>query len=316
VKTCNSKCDLGCKGLGSSALTVPTQRGFIMNKSKSIMLAAATAVASLLGAAVVPATASTYNLSNGNTSVTLDPSTMTNWTVDGTNQLGQQSFWYRVGASGVQQTVDSIGTPTVTQMSTNGGSDNWMNASYTDVAQAFQLSVTTMVSGGQSGSGVSDVSETVKVVNMSKTNSLSYHLFDYANFNLGGKTGNASANLTGNNTATVTAGGDMSQTVVSGKSNEYEAGTFSTLLTGLGSTSGLTLSGPTSVSNVDAEWAFEWDVTLAPGQSFLVTSDEQVQTVPEPTTSMALLGMGGLFFSRPRRRDEDPDPRTAQVAEA
>jgi hypothetical protein len=287
-----------------------------MNKSKSIMVAAATAVVSLLGAAAVPATASTINLSNGNTSVTLDPSTMTNWAVNGTNQLNQQSFWYRVGASGAQQTVDSIGTPTITQMSTNGGSDNWANASYTDIAQAFSLSITTLVTGGQPGSGVSDISETVKVVNLSTTNSLSYHLFDYANFNLGGKTGGASANLTGNNTATVTAGADVAQTVVSGKANEYEAGTFSSLLTSLSSTSGLTLSGPTSVSDVDAEYAFEWDETLAPGQSFLITSDEQVQTVPEPTTSMALLGMGGLFFSRPRRRDEDPDPRTAQVAEA
>jgi PEP-CTERM motif-containing protein len=296
-----------------------------MNKSKSIMLAAATAVASLLGASAVPAHASPYTLTNGNTNVTIDPSNvdgMYNWSLNDSSasQIEQQSFWYRVGSSGSQTNIASIGTPTVTEMSTDGGSDNWLNATYTDVAQAFQLSVTYMVSGGQPGSGVSDISETVKVINTSSTNSLSYHLFDYANFTLAGKNSGESVSLSGDNTATVTSGANSSQTVVSGKASEYAVGNanpFSgSLLNSIENTSDLTLGGPTSITDVDAEWGFQWDFNLAPGASYLVTIDKQVSQVPEPSSSLALLGMGGLFFSRPRRRDEDPDPRTAQVAEA
>ena len=291
-----------------------------MTKSKQIMLAAATAVASLLGAAAVPAIAvpTGYTLTNGNTSVSIDPTNsdgMYNWTVDGTNQLQQQSWWYRVG-TGAQSEINNVPLSSVTEMSTNGGSDNWLNATYTDVAQAFQLSITYMVTGGQTGSGVSDISETMKVINTSTTNSLNYHLFDYANLTLGGKALGESVSLTGNNTATVSAPGELSQTVVSGKASEYAAGNATSLLSALEGTSNLNLSGPTSLSDVDAEWAFQWDVNLCTGQSYLVTVDKQVRSVPEPTSAMALLGLGGIFFSRPRRRDEDPDPRTAQVAEA
>jgi len=290
-----------------------------MNKSKSIMLAAATAVASLLGAAAMPANASPFTLTNGNSSVTVDPSNsdgMYNWTVNGTNQLNQQWFWYRVGATGAQNSIDSLTLQSTQLLSTTGGAnDNWAKVTYADIAKSFQLSVTFQLSGGQTGSGTSDLAEAIEITNTS-TSTLDYHFFDYTNLNLGGKTGGQSATLTGFNTATQTAPGELSQTVVSGKANEYEAGAYDTILHSLETTSGLTLSGPTSVTDADAEWAFEWDPILAPGKSYLITVDKQVESIPEPTSSLALLGIGGLFYARPRRRDEDPDPRTAQVAEA
>jgi hypothetical protein len=298
-----------------------------MKKSKSIMLAAAAAVASLLGAAAMPASASPFTLTNGNSSVTVDPANsdgMYNWTVDNVDQLNAgvttpntgQWFWYRIGSSGAQTPISSLNLLSTTLLSTSGGTnDNWANITYADVARSFQLSVTFQLSGGQAHSGSSDLSETYEITNTSSSTE-NFHFFDYTNLTLGGKAGGQNLTLSGLNTATQSAAGELSQTVVSGKANEYEANTFSTLLTALNGTDGLTLSGATSETNADPEYAFEWDPTLAPGQSYLITEDKEIQAVPEPTSALALLGMGGIFFTRPRRRDEDPDPRTAQVAEA
>src|SRR5208337_545666 len=57
-----------------------------------------------------------YTLSSGNSSVSIDLGSqagMYNWTVDGQNQLNQQWFWYRVGSSGPEASIDTIGMPTV-----------------------------------------------------------------------------------------------------------------------------------------------------------------------------------------------------------
>jgi len=321
VKTINSNSDLGCYGLGSSAPSNAKGAG-IMKKSKSIMLAAATAVASLLGAAAMPANASVINLSNGDSSLSINPASnagVDNWTVDGTNQLNKEWFWFRVGSSGPQSSIDSLTLTSQTALSTNGGSNNWANVTYADIAQAFQLSVTFQLSGGQAHSGTADLAETIQITNTGTSN-LSYHFFDYTSMALAGHSGGQNVSLTGLNTATQSTTGGTSQTVVSAPAAEDEAGlgTGSSfpLLSALETTSGLTLSGSTTGTDVNGEWAFEWDPILKPGQSYLITVDKQICTVPEPTSSLALLGMGGIFISRPRRRDEDPDPRTMQVAEA
>jgi hypothetical protein len=247
---------------------------------------------------------------------------MFNWTVDGTNQLNQQWFWYRIGSTGTQTSINNLNQPTgPVLLDTNGdGKNDYAQLSYEDAAKSFTVSVTYSLTGGNLGSKTSDIGETIKVTNISSA-SLSYHFFEYSDFNLGGLTGGenvAISPLTGANTATVTqtTGGELAQTVVSPKSSLYEAGSFPNLLNALNTTTDLTLNDTATASNTDAEWAYEWDAVLNPGASLLISVDNQVRSVPEPTSAVSLAGLGGLFFARPRRRDEDPDPRMAQVAQA
>ena len=294
-------------------------------KGKSVLLAAATAVATILGmGSARPANATQFTLTDRNSTVAIDPTSPTgvsNWTVDNVNQLAQEWFWYRVGPSGTASRINTLvppGDPTVLPIDTSGsGNPNYAQVTYPS-SHGFQLSLTFSLTGGQTGSKSSDLGEIIKITNTSGS-SLDYHFYQYSNFALGGTASGENVTMSGGNTATVQNPLNfmVSQTVVSPHPASFEAGAAPNLLNKLDGTSGLTLNDNASVTNVNGEWAFEWDKVLAPGASLLITVDKQIQSVqvPEPV-SLAFLGMGGLFLTRPRRRDEDPDPRTAQVAEA
>lgn len=310
-----------CNVLGPSGADFRKGKG-IMRKSKALVIAAATVAASIFGAAAMPAHATPITLQSGNSSISIDPNNqdgMYNWTVDGTNQLNQQWFWYR-STSGAQHSIDTLqeqpGSPV--EMNTGSapaGDFDWANITYEDANKSFQLSATFALNGGLAKSGASDVAETLKITNIGSTK-LTYSLFDLTNFTLGGA-GSQSVTISGANTADQSRSGNTADTVISPKASEYEAGSYSSLLTALNTTSNLTLSDSTSATDPAAAWAFEWDLQLNPGQSYVISLDKQIRTsVPEPTSAVALLGMGGLFLNRPRRRDEDPDPRMVAVAEA
>jgi hypothetical protein len=300
-------------------------KGKKMSKGKSIVIAAAAAVATVFGlGSARNAQAAPFTLTDRNSSIAIDPTSpngISNWTVDGVNQLAQEWFWYRVGPSGTQSRVNSLvppGAPTVNTIDISGsGNPSYAQVTYPS-SHGFQLSLTFSLSGGQTGSRSSDLGEIIKITNTSAT-ALDYHFYQYSDFNLGGSASGENVNITGGNTATVSNPSNfmVSQTVVTPRPAAYEANSFPNLVNELDSTSGLELSDAASVSNTNGEWAFQWDRVLAPGASFLITVDKNVHglSVPEPT-SLALFGLGGLFLTRPRRRDEDPDPRTAQVAEA
>jgi hypothetical protein len=295
------------------------------SKVKSILIAAAATVATVIGlGSSRPALAAPFTLMDRNSQITADPTSpngVSNWTVDGANQLAQEWFWYRVGSTGTQSRINSLvppGTPTVTTIDTNGDSKpDYAQVNYPS-ANGFQVSVTMTLTGGQTGSKSSDLGEIIKVTNTSSA-SLNYHLYEYSNFTLGGLASGENVGITGGNTATVSNPNNfmVSQTVVTPHPNDFEASGAPNLLNALDTTSGLTLNNVATATNVDGEWAFEWDQVLAPGGSLLVTIDKQIHSVgvPEPT-SLMMFGLGGLFLTRPRRRDEDPDSRTAQVAEA
>src|SRR5205085_9273901 len=60
------------------------------------------------------AQAATGNLSDGNSSISLDLSSsagMNSWLVNGVNQVQQQWFWFRVGNSGPEADISTISAP-------------------------------------------------------------------------------------------------------------------------------------------------------------------------------------------------------------
>ena len=277
------------------------------SRRASVLFAAATAA--MLGASAGLTRASTI-LTDGNSSVALTSTAVTQWTVGTTNQLDQEEFFYRVGNSGGQSPLSSLTPNTIKTLDTNSNGLNDTAKITYGSSSGFQVVVTYSLTGGATGSGSSDLGETIKVSNEGMS-SQTFHLFEYTNFNLGGSTSGQVVTITGGNTATDVGNGVDAQIVVSPKPSEYGASNTAAspdLLSSISSSSkAYTLKDVASAPSGDGESAFEWDLNIGCGSTCVISIDKDLKgtpvvVVPEPVGgAIALLGLGGLFMGRPRR---------------
>ncbi|HVU26469.1 MAG TPA: hypothetical protein VHG71_01890, partial [Verrucomicrobiae bacterium] len=133
-----------------------------------------------------------YTLTSGNSSVAINASGansgVTSWIVNGQNQLNDQWFWYRIGSTGPEYAINTIGTPTVDLISSS-----ILQTTY--VSSQIQATILYSLVGGSAQSGTSDLSEQIAIQNLTSS-SISFHFFQYADFNLGGTANNDSGQVT------------------------------------------------------------------------------------------------------------------------
>ncbi len=247
-------------------------------------------------------------LTSGNSTVSIDSGTQTgmnSWIVDGQNQLNQQWFWYRVGSSGPEASIDTISAPVVNLLSPSVMTASYMNSQ-------FKVSVLYSLVGGAVGSGVSDVTEQISIQNLSGA-SLNFHFFQYADFNLGGSPNNDSASATkagkGYNSIDQRDGfcyvSENVDTVVSQSANEAQVATDNSLLMSLNNTTPTTLNNNTSGSG-NIKWALEWDKTIAAGGTMIISKDMNIAgvipvNVPEPSV-LSIFGVAVISYGIRRFR--------------
>jgi hypothetical protein len=296
-----------------------------LSRCKSIVIGAAAATVALLGAgACQNAKASPFVLQDGNSSVTINPTSPTgisNWSVNGQNQINTEWFWYRTGSSGGQLSFDTLGTPTEQLIDEKSDGENDFALLTYPAKNGIQVTLELTLTGGTAASATSDLLDSVIISNQSNS-PVNYHLFEYGNFNLGGVTTGQTMTIADGDTATDVGNGHQVQVMAnSGIPSEYEASLFPTQFNSVSSTSSpAALTDASSAGPGDGEEGFEWDATIGANKSLVVAIDNDmsgaIQTVPEPTSAVAVLGLTGICLTRPRRRDDDGDPRTVQVAEA
>ncbi len=244
----------------------------------------------VIAAAFVATKASAASLSSGNTVVNIDPLTpmgMNSWLVDGTEQLYQQWFWYRVGNT-MERSIDSIGAPVVSSVGSQ------LTSTYT--ASGFSISIVYDLLGGAVGSGQSTVNEIITINNLSGS-ALDFHFFQYSDYNLGGVNQDTVQLMNPFNYALVTSGGQSLGEVANSPAATrgevaYAYQTRNKLVDGVASTLDNTV-GP--VGPGDVTFAFQWDYMLEAGGSFQISKIKslQVEVIPEPATlSLALVGAG------------------------
>lgn len=253
------------------------------------------AVLSVLGVFLAPTTrADVTTLTDLNSTVTIDPTSQAgaaSWVVDGTNQLFQQWFWYRIGDTGGQSSIDTIGTPVVTTIGTEGVDLTYQNDS-------IKAEVEYDLTGGALGSHTSDLSEVIRLTNVSSS-ALTLHFFQYSDFDLNGSFDGQTVNIhTIGGKAFVAdqqgAGIAMTETVATPGADRWEANIFGNTLDSLNSGATYNLNDAVAAGPGDATWAFQWDRTLQPGSTFLISKDKQIRAiVPEPST-LAIAGLGAL----------------------
>lgn len=260
-----------------------------------------------------PASAVLVTLTDTNSTVKIDTQSQAgvyDWHVDGIDNMNQQWFWFRVGNSGPEQSVDTLLHNPVTDMIISDGNfnpgDDRLTLRYTDQANRFEIFVDYTLTGGQNGSGTSDLIETIRVHSLRQTGNLNFHFFQYSDFDLNGTTFDSSVEILNANTVRQTDGLTISETVATPAPSRYEVGYYNTTLAALtdGATTNLNqVGGPLTDGNLT--WAFQWDFVLAPGGSFIISKDKHLEhVVPEPS-SVALFVLGvvcsGLGIWRKRR---------------
>jgi hypothetical protein len=244
-----------------------------------------------------PSVGANVILSNGNSTVGISETTSAGayeWIVDGQNMLYQQWFWYRVGSTGGESPINTLAAPVVTTfLGTRGVVLDYVGTGIT-------VETTYILTGGSLGSTRSDMAEVIAITNTG-TAPIDFHFFQYSDFDLCSPGGDTVNVLSGNQVRQSDGTCSLSETVVAPAANLWQVGAYPGLLNLLSDGSPTTLNGLSSFGPGDATWAYEWDVNLGAGQSFLISKDKSIQPIPEPAT-LTLVGIGSGLVALARKR--------------
>ena len=273
--------------------------------SQALIMGVATVF--LLGLTTASVHAALIDLVHGNSHIQIDPTSqdgMKLWTVDGKNYDAKQWFWYRLGTEGGEQSLDKLTMNGAPFLSDTDGDllKDTAYIKYTDslTNPGLNINITFTLRGTGWGSGSSDIGEQISIEN--KTGStMDMHFFQYNNFIL--SNGQDTVTFDGNNRVLQTGrliqlgeliGENTGEGIVTGFP-KHEGALVSATLASLNDGSPTTFAngmGPVGPGNVS--WAFQWDVTIAPGGHILISKDKLLNVVvPEPT-ALTLLCLGGI----------------------
>lgn len=267
-------------------------------------LAVVTAILVGLGWSVSVARADLYHLSDANSAAMFDlsgPSAgMGQWCIDGVDQMRRQWLWYRIGQGGAESSIDTLDLDLAGTSDTDfDGYDDVLFLRY--IASDFELTITYTLMGGSAGSGAATMGEVISIRNTS-ADPLDMHLFQYCDFELDGSPHDLGVSVVNANTIVEYSASRMAETVITPAPHHYAAGLAGELLATLTDAAPTTLAdaaGPAGPG--DLAWAIQWDWTLSPGDSVIVSEEKRFMPtpVPEPATSTILIvALAGLARRR------------------
>ena len=268
-----------------------------MNTKTALILAASAAIASTAAASDPVIT-----LSDRNSSASFDlNSGQIAWEVDGISQLFAQEFYFRRASDTRELRLDAtnLSLDGVLSLDTNPFRDDADDA----LAQLFsddnglQIETIFTLRGGTDLSGRSDLAEQI-VIRNNGNESMSLSFFQFVNFDLGGDAGDDYGQIINTNTVNQQDDGFfISETVVTPQPTLFQVGDAGEMTAMLNDDSIDILDGSDSFQG-NVAWAFQWDINIAAGQSFIISKDKSI--VPAPG-SVALLGLAGLVATGRRR---------------
>jgi hypothetical protein len=242
-----------------------------------------------------------------NSSVVIDPLSsdgVKEWNVGGINQIAGNWFWYRIGGEDYTSSIDSIGTPTISQPISD-------TATITYAGDLFDLAVTYTLIGSDNNSSMSDLEQTVSITN-NTASALDFHLFQLVDFDLAGTSGDDTAHrdpLSGNLYQNDGAHPGLQAQVGANGISHWEIAPASDPDSGLWDKyqyeSFANLSDSTSPLTGDVAWGLQKDFSIAAHGSAFWSEDVQISStpVPEPGTISSLgAGLVGLLTIVRRRR--------------
>lgn len=241
-------------------------------------------LAAILAATSMQVSAATIN--SGNTQVDINTATggADNWIVDGTDPLYEQRFYYRIGSTGPEMSLGSLG------VTSQGGYGAFYETKY--AGTGFNVVMQYTASGGQAGSGVSNLGINIAINNTGNA-ALDFHLFQYNDFDLSGP-GNDTVQMTNANTILQTNGANVLQeTVATPRPDAWELGIYPATLESLIDDSATILLNNNGPISGDVTWTWEWNSSVAAGRSANISKSLRVDLAPVPVPAAVwLLGSG------------------------
>lgn len=219
------------------------------------------------------------------------------WTVDGTEHINQQWFWYRVG-SGAERPISDLTLEYHRLSDSNGdGDDDTLYARY--AGDGVRIELTFLLTGGVNRSHISDMAETIRITNTGAA-AIDLSFFQYVDFDLGGDGSQDTVTIQNGNTVLQTAANVyVAETVVTPMPDHHQAGLAAALLASLEDGGPTTLTDDPGPKTGNVSWSFQWDKTVGAGRSVIISKDKNI--IPEPAT-VALMGSGLVMALVLRRK--------------
>jgi hypothetical protein len=256
---------------------------------RSVIVAAA-----LAGGTILAAGARAASISDGNSTVTINPSSnpfISQWIVDGVDQYGGSPS----GGEGLFFDVNnssSFTTPEELTVTNSSFSDGVASVSYQGTG--YTITVKEILTGGNSGSGVSAINEAV-VVNNTGASALPFDFTDNVNLNLNATPNDDSLSLTSNTADQTDPQGTKAEFTYIPTASSVAASTNG----GAGPFTDISL--PATFSSGDVAFDYNLSTTIAGGDSAIFSINETVSgagssSVPAPNAAasslVAMLGLG------------------------
>jgi hypothetical protein len=286
-------------GIAQQATRLTASRN--VGGARSVKVAGALLLGLLTGLlwveSAAPALATLITLSDKNSVVTINPDSqvgVTGWTVDGGSQLYQQWFWYRIGENGGEAPINTLGNKT-------SGTYRGTRGAYVGYSgNGLSVEVDYLLTGGGPSSGTADLAESISLENTSAS-PITVHFFQYSDFDLNGVGAGDMVQFINTNTVSQWKGLlTMAETVNIPAPTHREGGFYPSTLTSLNDGNLTTLSDyplvGTPLGPGNMTWAYQWDRTIAPGDTFLISKDKHISgaaSAPEPS-ALGLLLAGAI----------------------
>lgn len=256
-------------------------------------------IAAAAGAASVATASEPYVISDENSVATFSDSGQVSWLVDGVEQIFTQEFHFRRSSDNQELRVGPGALELLATFSTDTNpfkddSIDTFGSLFSD-GNGLQIETVFTLRGGTDGSGTADLSEQIVLRNTSQE-TLSLTFFQYVDFDLGGDADDDFGQII--NGQTVRQSDDefsVSEVVVSPQPTEFQVDDAAVLSALLTDDSVDTLNGQ-AVFQGDAGWAFQWDITLTAGDTFIISKDKSI--VPAPGALALLLASAGVLTRR------------------
>jgi hypothetical protein len=265
-----------------------------MKKINTVWRMALVALIALAASAGAPSTLATVViLTNGNATAAIDTQSkagMYDWIIEGTDVLKKQWFWYRVGSSGGEQSIDSL-TQSALVLSASDPIDNpgvldTLFVKYTSAAPPFRLDVIFTLAGGSPGSRSAALTEQIAIRNTG-TEPLEFHFFQYGDFALDPLNPLSDVVLVPSLNLVNQSNPNSSVLDVSTAPipSHHEVNVFTNAvntLINLEDASPTTLSDVSGPLSGNATWAFQWDAVISAGGTYQISKNKKVTLARPP----------------------------------